>query len=384
MTLEAYFDEIYQCVRCGYCQKAYLNDQYYDVCPYYELFGFESYSARGKIAIARAILEGKLEYNISLSDRVFRCLLCGSCIVHCPVNLNICGIVRAMREESYQKGFFPSKLKKIVSNIKEKGNIFGHAQNKKTDWSSDLELPTKENIMYFAGCFASFVRPEIARATIKIIKNAGIRIGYLGEKERCCGNLLFKSGLTDLAEKLVKHNVSALEKAGAEQVVFSCACGFHTFKTEYPRIIGGELPFKVMHTSQMFIDLISKGKIKFKENLDKTVTYHDPCNLGRYEKVYHAPRAIIEKIPKIKLIELPRNKENTRCCGGGAGVNRILFPEVSRKMASEKIKEAKKAGAKTIITSCPFCIENLAAQAKAEMDVNDLAVVMAKAIGIKV
>jgi len=197
MKIEKWYNDIYTCNRCGYCrQMVDLETGTYKVCPIREKLGFESYNARGRLKIARAILEGKFNYNSELVDRLYTCLLCGNCKVHCdPHSINIMAITRAMREDAVNMGLAPPEpLKQVDLNVRERHNVFGEAASKKTNWTKGLNIPKKGKTVYFAGCYASYRQLQTARATIAVLESAGINVAYLGEDEWCCGILQFVDG----------------------------------------------------------------------------------------------------------------------------------------------------------------------------------------------
>jgi len=164
---------------------------------------------------------------------------------------------------------------------------------------------------------------------------------------------------------MMRHNVEEIKKLGVEKVIFSCAGCYRTFKKDYPAH-GVELGFEVQHISEFLADLVKEGKISFKE-LDLSVTYHDPCHLGRHLGVYQAPRNVIQAIPKVKLVEMYRNRFNAWCCGAGGGV-KSGYKDLALETADERIAEAKETGTKVLVTACPFCELNLKDAVKAKQE----------------
>ena len=204
-------------------------------------------------------------------------------------------------------------------------------------------------MIYFRGCVAREKLNSIAEATEKILKHAGIDYEIL-ENETCCGSFLLRTGFARDAKEVMENT---LNEIGEEKIITSCAGCYKTFKKDYKEILGVELD--VVHTSQLFNDLIKEGKLE-PLFLDKTVTYHDPCHLGRHLEEYDTPREILDNISN--LVEMDRNKEKSRCCGAGGGV-RAAFPEITENIAKMRLKDAEDVEAEIIVTSCPFCILNL-------------------------
>ncbi len=219
-------------------------------------------------------------------------------------------------------------------------------------------------MIYFRGCVAREKLNNISEATEKILKAADVEYEIL-ENETCCGSFLLRTGFVDDAKVVMKNTLKELD---GEKIVTSCAGCYKTFKKDYKEILGVELD--VVHTSQFFNELIKTGKLEV-EFLDKTVTYHDPCHLGRHLEEYDVPREVLNKITN--LVEMEANKDRSRCCGAGAGV-KSAFPEITEEIAKMRIEDAENIEAEILVTSCPFCILNLKSAAKNNqiMDLSEL------------
>lgn len=207
-------------------------------------------------------------------------------------------------------------------------------------------------VLYFTGCMAAYRLDSIAKSTIKLMQKAGVDFTMLGDEEWCCGSVLLRTGNTELAEKVAKHNIDAFKKAGVDKIVTACAGCFKTLKSDYPAITG-ENSIEVVSGPEFILQLIKDGKLKFKKT-DKKVTFHDPCHLGRHSNVYDEPREVLQSIEGLELVEMPRNRENSRCCGSGGGVQ-SGFKDLAHKMADVRIEEAAGTGAELVTTPCPFC-----------------------------
>jgi heterodisulfide reductase subunit D len=247
--------------------------------------------------------------------------------------------------------------KRFAENVKATHNVYGEPHADRIKWVPDDAKPSaKADTAIFMGCTPPYRRPEIMRATARVLKASGIDFMLLPD-EWCCGSPLFRTGQVELAKEMVKHNVEAVKALGAKRLVFNCAGCYRTFAVDYPKI-AGNLGFELTHIVELLADLYNKGKIKFKELPPETVTYHDPCHMGRYLGVYDAPRAILNAIKGIRLVEMERIKDQAWCCGAGGGV-RAAFPDLSLWTAKQRIEEAIDTGATTIVSSCPFCATNL-------------------------
>ncbi len=225
-------------------------------------------------------------------------------------------------------------------------------------------------MIYFRGCLAREKLDNIEKSTEEILKRAEIDYRIL-DNEKCCGSFLLRTGFPEEAKEVMKNTFKEIK---GNKVLVSCAGCYKTFKKDYKELFETEI--NVIHTSQLFSELIEKGKIE-PEFIEEVVTYHDPCHLGRQMEEYDAPRKIINKIAKFN--EMERNKEKSRCCGAGAGV-RSAYPEITENIAKSRMADAKITDANIIATSCPFCILNLDSACSDELKVLDISEILLKAI----
>jgi len=348
-------------------------------CPSFEYFKFRACTAVGRGNLAAVVFDdNQFPLTDDLIKIVYTCTSCGICAEICQLYQPLTAIW-ALREELVQRGAqLPEPLDKIHANIEKYNNIFGAKGLPKTLKG----IPARGENIYFAGCTARFQEPEVAGATLEVLKAAGMDIAYLGDEERCCGFVAGHDGNTWLLEQQAAQNVEALKKAGAKRVIVSCADCYKTLKIDYPLIVG-RLPFEVIHVSELFAKLIDEKKIRFTQEIRKEVTYHDPCFLGRHCKVYDEPRKVLESIPGIKLIEMERNRRWSYCCGSGAKITSNCYPEFSAAITKERLLEGKQA-ADTIVTGCTTCfsIMNKGVRKQGiELEVCDLSILMAEAMG---
>lgn len=269
--------------------------------------------------------------------------------------------------------------KRVAASIEEFNNPFGEPQETRADWAKRFKIPEKGEVVYFTGCTAAYRTQDLARNVVKIMKKAGIDFTILGTEEMCCGSNLLRTGQTDYVETLVKGNIKAIKKRGAKTLVASCSGCFKTFKLDYPRI-AGEMDLEVMHISQFLVRLVDEGRLKLKE-LNETVTYHDPCHMGRHVGVYDEPRRVLQEMG-VKIKEMDFIKEDSKCCGAGGGV-KACFPDLAAGIAEKRVREAAATGAKTLVSCCPFCKFNLADAAnltKEPIKVKDLTTLVIEAM----
>jgi heterodisulfide reductase subunit D len=342
-----------QCVRCGLCKAK---------CPVFNVRKprWETASPRGKILLAKALLDKKIAKKSQSLTEFYTCTLCKSCDLTCPCQINVSDLIEEVRTRLALKKMGPLPSQSLfIQSVKKNFNPYFEAPSKRLSWiGSKHQFSQKDfDVLYFVGCTASYRLPEIASATFNLLKKANINF-LVHPEERCCGSPLLRVGEKKLAKKLAEYNVKLIESLGVEKVVVSCAGCYRTLKIDYPFLLKKNLSFEVLHAAEYLNDLIKKGFLKLDKPVPLKVTYHDPCHLGKHCRVYLEPRNIIQKIPQIDFVELPLNKQNALCCGGGGGV-RSAFEELALNMGKTVIREALDVGVKALISTCPFCKLNL-------------------------
>jgi len=205
------------------------------------------------------------------------------------------------------------------------------------------------NILYYPGCLTKFAAPQLKEKYEKILRKAGIDFIELGELEVCCGSPALKAGYVEDFKKLAQKNLKIFKDHGVKKIITNCPACFMNFKKEYPKVLGKEWDIEVEHISQT----LTKSKIQNSKSKNQKITYHDPCHLGRQMGIYEEPREIIKALG-YELVEMELNRRESFCCGGGGGV-KTNEPELANKIAKERIKQAKKTGAKILCTACPLC-----------------------------
>ena len=215
----------------------------------------------------------------------------------------------------------------------------------------------------------------------EVFNKAGVSWGILGKNEKCCAGPSLRIGDSDQFRAYAGENIELFKKSGVKTIVTSCAGCYSTFVKEYPRVADmGHI--KVMHISEFISKLLKSGSITFSKEVPMNVTYHDPCHIGRYCGVYDAPRAILSSVPGIKLREMMQNRQNSWCCGAGAGMKTAL-PDVASETGVRRVKQAEATGAEVLVSSCPFCAQNLAdsiKEADSELKFMDLTQIVAMAL----
>ena len=207
-------------------------------------------------------------------------------------------------------------------------------------------------IVLFQGCTDSYKKQGLTGTAAKILNKAQVPFTTLGKNEWCCGSVCINTGQTDCIKELAVHNVNAIRDTGAQAVVVPCAICYDTLKNEYPNVVG-ELPFDVYHMTQYLEELLRDGRMELSTPIEKTVTFHDPCHLGRQAGVLDPPRNVIKNIQNITFVDMERNKTMSRCCGGGSGCS-AGFLDIAQALAIDRLLEAQGTGAELLVTTCPI------------------------------
>jgi heterodisulfide reductase subunit D len=369
---------VYACSGIGDCRIAYRwAVGRYGVCPVLEHSPqFDPFYARGKIRIAKGLLEGLLEPSEGLAEVLYQCTTCGSC--HSACHQTMCEYIvlpigrfidhtklfEAMRADLVEEGLGPmARHKEIREWTRKEHNPYMEKHENRLKWlPSGKKVPQKADLVWFMGCTEPYRQPELMNAFLKILEAADVNFAIIHPEEWCCGSIFFRTGVWDLAQELARHNVEAIKNSGAKRVVIHCAGCYRTFSKDYVELFG-KLPFEVVNAVELIRDWMKKGKLKLKR-FDAKVTYHDPCHLGRHMGIYDAPREILKMIPGVELVEMKRIRDASWCCGAGGGV-KSGFPELAVDIAKDRVKEAEETGADYIVTVCPFCVKNLQDAAEA-------------------
>ena len=385
------------CTRCNSCK--YIDSwelksaRFARVCPSAAYYLFDGYSCQGRMDIALAMIDGRLKYEDSpkLLDVWYKCNTCGGCDVSCK-RIRDAEPLRTfldIRAQLVEDGQLVPEHMMIIDNLRKEDNMMMGRKADRGKWAEGLEVKdlTKEkaDVVFHAGCLIDYDPDlwETARTSIKLLQNAGVDVGILGKDETCCATRQYDFGYRGESVKYAENNIEAWKNAGVKTVVTSCSNGYWAFKRLYPEV-GSK--FKVMHVAEFVSRLIKERKIKFTKTIPMTVTYHDPCHLGRLGEpyipwegierkirgqivvydpprpryngangVYDPPREVLRSIPGLELVEMERIREYAWCCGGGT---REAYPDFSVWTARERIEEARCTGAEAIVSACPWCQRN--------------------------
>jgi len=384
-TVHDYRKQAWSCLICRVCNHVNVHhlkrSETTLICPSGDRFRYDNFFGNGKLQMIRGLLEGDLgeihypgeathprfEPSPQFLKTVYTCTLCGGCEAQCKVtkNLEPMHAVQVLREWLVEQGMGPlPEHQALLKNMDHYQNPWGGSRVNRTRWvPRGLKLKElgkngeKAEVLYYTGCTAAFVQSihSVAVATIMNLTAAQVDFGLLGREEVCCGSTLLRIGDRSGFEKYRDQNLEIFSRLGVKTIITSCAGCTSTFKEEY----AGKLNCEVLHSVEYFDRLISQGKIRPRNRLDLTVTYHDPCHLGRYCGIYDPPRKILESIPGVKFKEMDRTREDAYCCGSGGGV-KTAYPEFANWAANRRLEEVREStGCQVIATACPFCEENL-------------------------
>src|SRR5271166_902719 len=346
-----------------------------------------------KAAEAGAEAERLVPFTIG-PDVLWSCTTCGACVEECPVDIeHIDAIVDMRRYEVLMESRFPSEAGLMLRNIENQGDPWGLGQSKRTEWTGNLDfeipvvtgtVPDDFEYLYWVGCAGAL--DERARkgvqATARMLHRAGVTFAILGPKESCTGDPARRLGNEYLYQEQAKANIATLHEAGAKKIIATCPHCFNSIKNEYPALGG---TFEVIHHAELLEHLVRSGKLTPGSGYSGKVTYHDPCYLGRHNRIIEEPRSVLSAIPGVEQIEMKRCKERGFCCGAG-GARMWLEENIGKRVNMERMDEALGTGADVVSTACPYCMIMLddAVRANAKEDdvrVLDLSQLVEESLG---
>ncbi|MFB7401027.1 (Fe-S)-binding protein [Streptomyces rubiginosohelvolus] len=333
------------------------------------------------LAEAERPLIGTAEENGVIDpDVLWSCTTCGACVEQCPVDIeHIDHIVDMRRYQVMIESAFPSEAGTMLKNLEKKGNPWGLAKKARVEWTKevDFEVPivgkdvedlTEVDYLYWVGCAGALEdrAKKTTKAFAELLHMAGVKFAIMGGDEKCTGDSARRLGNEPLFQQLGQENVAMLNMAYGEddedettkkpksskKIVATCPHCFNTIANEYPQL-GGE--YEVIHHTQLLQHLIDEGKLIPVTPVEGLITYHDPCYLGRHNKIYTPPREIIAKVPGLRNEEMHRHKERGFCCGAG-GARMWMEERIGKRVNNERVDEALALNPDIVSTACPFCL----------------------------
>jgi Fe-S oxidoreductase len=346
--LEALRKEVFDCSRCGFCRVWDWKGVDW-VCPTYPYTeAYDTQYARGRLNMAQAILKGEAEVDETFLEHLAQCTLCGSCGAHCPVGLPLLEIWSALRADLVDAGYVTANQAAVRDNTVLHHSIFGPSRR-----PAAAAAPRKVDVLYFPGCQTTRKARSVGKSTTDLLDKLGVDYAVL-EEDACCGYPLFDIGQIDAMKQAAEYTLARIQAYQPDIVLTTCAGCYRAFSVVYPELLGLQPGVTFQHTHDFFPPRVA-GKLRA---VDRTVTYHDPCVMGRHMGLYDEPRATIRAVPGVALVEMYSHREHALCCGAGGGTL-SAFTDLAGDVAVERLRQAAAAGATQVVTSCPTCVVNL-------------------------
>ncbi len=338
------------CMECGRCEEA---------CPAFA--SGKPLSPKALVTDLRALMSlGGGDVHATIPDEtLWACTMCQACVQECPVLIGHVDLISDMRRDLIGEGKLSGPPAKSLQQIGNQANPYGRPNGERFAWAEGLDVPTAESnpdfeYLLWVGCAASFDprAQKVARATVQLLKEAGVNFAVLGKEETCTGDPARRIGDEFLFQERAQINVETLNRRKVKKIVTPCPHCHNTLKNEYPQF-GGQ--YEVQHHSSLLAELIGDGRLNAGAADGKPITLHDPCYLARVNGETTAPRAVLGAPNDPSFREMPRHGKKTFCCGAGGG--RMWFEEPpEQRVSSLRAEEAIATGARTLATGCPFCL----------------------------
>ncbi|MGQ0570707.1 MAG: heterodisulfide reductase-related iron-sulfur binding cluster [Armatimonadota bacterium] len=385
--------DAFACMECGRCVEVCPANQtgkeldprrlHTDLRKQLTQVGPALIAGKGEAAQAPALVG-----EVFSEDFLWQCLTCGACVEECPAtNDHVDKIVEMRRHLVMEEARLPDTMGDALRSLEARGHPFRGAGVSRTDWMTGVEVKrlsqgARVDWLLWVGCAAALNERNHAplRALVRLLQSAGLDVGVLGDEEACTGDPARRMGNEYLFQTLARQNIETLGRYGVTNIVTLCPHCYNTLKHEYPQF-GGR--YEVWHHTQLLARLIEEGRLRPNRSVTSTVTFHDPCYLGRYNREYDAPRRVLGAIPGMKAIEMAHCRERGFCCGAGGGLY-WMEDRVGQRVSHVRTHHAVATGAEIVATACPFCtlmLEDGAAATEAAIRPMDVAELLERSIG---
>jgi len=346
---------------------------------------------------ARPLVGDAAAHGVIDPDVLWSCTNCGACVAECPVDIeHLDHISDLRRHQVLIESAFPVEAAGMLKNLENKGDPWGMGEARRAEWIRELDfevtvadgkLPGDVEYLFWVGCAGAL--EDRARKTTKaiatLLHTAGVTFAVLGPAETCTGDPARRIGNEFVFSMLAQQNIETLNEAAPRTVVASCPHCFNALANEYPQLGGN---YQVIHHTQLLSKLVAEGKLTPVTPVEERITYHDPCFLGRHNKLYSPPREIMDRVPGVQAQEMHRCRERGFCCGAG-GARMWMEERIGKRINIERIDEALGTGPDTISTACPYCLVMLgdavsakkaAGEAAESLEVVDVALLLARSV----
>ncbi len=328
-------------------------------------------------------------------DVIWACTTCRACEEQCPVMISYVDKIVDMRRNLVMvRGEFPMELQKTFQALEVNGNPWNLTRMDRAEWSDGLDVPLMSDkpdasVLYWVGCAASYDdrAKKIARATVKLLKEAKVDFAILGSEETCTGDPARRAGNEHLYMMLAEQNVATLNGYAPKKIVTTCPHCFNTLLNEYPDL-GGR--YEVVHHTDFLLGLLAEGRLKATKGVKAKVAYHDSCYLGRYNDVYEPPRKVLSAIPGVELVEAEWSREKGLCCGAGGAQMWMEEQHGTQRVNNRRTLQLVNTGASVIASGCPFCqtmltdgLKNMEEELKSPVEQLDVAELLERAVVFK-
>ena len=379
--------DLYTCTECGRCKEvcpAWVTDKPLSLHDFnddlkHELFAnADNIIKRSKLAatlteeddseqneeikaqMAELNSDKKLIGDVISEDTLWACTTCRACEEVCPVTIEQVPRIMAMRQgQALMAGVYPKELDTALKGLERNGNPWGIGYDKRADWADGLDVKimaedSEVDYLLWIGCAGSFDdrTKKVSISLVKILKKANINFAILGKEEKCTGDFARRVGNEMMYQMMAQENIETLNSYKVKKIIAACPHCLNTLKHEYPQMDGN---YEVIHHTQFIHDLINQGKITLNKSLEGSLTYHDPCYLGRYNSTYDQPRSILQTLSKKGIQELDRHGKESFCCGAGGG-RMWLEENIGKRINVERAEEIVDNKADSVAVACPFCL----------------------------
>jgi len=378
--------DLYSCTECGRCtHRCPANMSGKGLSPMLIVEELRDHSLRHAKGDG-----GELVGEVIEQEHLWECTTCGACVAACPVAISpLSKILELRRGEVLMQDRYPEGLIEVFKGLERRANPWGLPASSRADWAKDLDVklmaedPSSVEYLLFVGCAAAFEprNQRIAQSLVKILNYAGVSFAVLGEEETCTGDPARRIGHEYIFQLLAGQLIETLNGYNVERIITICPHCYNTLRHEYPQLGGN---YEVVHHTQLLARLIREGRLKFGKELNITAAYHDPCYLGRHNRLYEPPRSILRCLPGIRLVEMGEHHARATCCGGGGGLLWLEEPPGER-VNELRVAQAMRVNPDLLVTACPFCmtmLEDAIAAKEAEFADKDIAELVAEALGV--